>query len=69
MAAYEHTNTKGVTYYLHKQDVKLRGGKLQTIYFFAKKAKNEKGEPCELPDDRTVQENPRNGFLTLKKKA
>lgn len=69
MAAYQHTNSKGVTYYLHNQQVKLRGGKLQTIYFFAKKPKNEKGQPCELPDDRKVQENPRNGFLTLKKKA
>ncbi len=69
MAGYKHTNSKGVTYYLHKQDVQLRGGKLQTIYFFAKKEKNEKGMPCELPSDRTVQENPRNGFLTLKKKA
>ncbi len=68
MAAYEHTNSKGVTYYLHKQDVQLRGGKKQTIYFFAKKAKNDKGTPTELPEDRTVQENPRNGFLTLKKK-
>jgi hypothetical protein len=69
MAGYSHKNSKGVTYYLHKQDVQLRGGKMQTIYFFAKKEKNEKGEPCELPEDRTVQENPRNGFLTLKKKV
>lgn len=68
MAAYEHTNSKGVTYYLHKKDVTLRGGKTYTIYFFAKKAKNDKGEPCDLPSDRQVQENPRNGFLTLKKK-
>lgn len=68
MAGYKHTNSKGVTYYLHSKDVQLRGGKNQTIYFFAKKEKNEKGEPTSLPSDRTVQENPRNGFLTLKKK-
>jgi hypothetical protein len=43
MAGYQHTNSKGITYYLHKQDVQLRGGKTQTIYFFAKKANNEKG--------------------------
>ena len=24
--AYEHTNSKGVTYYLHKSEVTLRGG-------------------------------------------
>lgn len=68
MAAYQHTNSKGVTYYLHNQDVKLRGGKTYTIYFFSKKPKNDKGQPCDLPSDRKVQENPRNGFLTLKKK-
>ena len=30
--------------------------------------KNEKGEPTDLPEDRVVTENPRNGFLTIKKK-
>ena len=66
--AYKHTNSTGVTYYLHKTDVVLRGGKTQTIYFFAKVEKNEKGEPTDLPEDRVVTENPRNGFLTIKKK-
>ena len=68
MAAYKHTNSKGVTYYLHKTEVTLRGGKPQTIYFFAKVENNEKGTPAELPEDREVQENPRNGFLTIRKK-
>ena len=58
--AYKHTNSKGITYYLHKTDVTLRGGKTQTIYFFA--------VPCDLPEDRVVKENPRNGFLTISKK-
>ena len=49
--AYEHTNGKGVKYYLHKN------------------AEGGKGTPCDLPEDRVVCENPRNGFLTLKKKA
>ena len=66
--AYSQTNSKGVKYYLHKSEVTLRGGKLQTIYFFAKKEKNEKGEPTDLPEDRIVKENPRNGFLTVYKK-
>ena len=66
--AYSQTNSKGVKYYLHKSDVTLRGGKVQTIFFFAKKEKNEKGEPTDLPADRVVTENPRNGFLTIKKK-
>ena len=65
--AYKHKNSKGVTYYLHKTDVTLRGGKPQTIYFFAKVEKNAKGQPCDLPEDREVKENPRNGFLTISK--
>lgn len=68
MAAYAHKNSKGVTYYLHKKDVTLRGGKNQTIYFFTKSEQGAKGEPTDLPNGYTVTENPRNGFLTIKKK-
>jgi len=67
--AYEHTNKKGIKYYLHKSEVTLRGGKVQTIYFFTKDANGGKGKPCDLPADRMVCENERNGFLVLKKKA
>ena len=67
--AYQHTNSKGVTYYLHATEVTLRGGKVQTIYFFAKAENNEKGYPVDLPEDREVGENPRNGFLTVKRKV
>jgi hypothetical protein len=66
--AYKHTNSKGVTYYLHQTEVTLRGGKKQIIFFFAKVPKNAKGEPTDLPEDRVVKENPRNGFLTISKK-
>lgn len=62
--AYQHTNSKGVTYHLNCKDVTLRGGKLQTIYYFSK---DERPEGCELPDGYVVTENPRNGFLTVKK--
>jgi hypothetical protein len=67
--AYQHTNSKGVTYYLYTKNVQLRGGKNQQIYFFSKQPTGAKGDPCDLPDDRKVEENPRNGFLVLKKKA
>lgn len=67
MAAYSHTNSKGATYYLHKKAVTLRGGKEQTIYFFTKSEVGAKGEPTDLPAGYTVTENPRNGFLTIKK--
>jgi hypothetical protein len=65
--AYKHTNSKGVTYYLNAKSVTLRGGKAQTIYYFSKDERADTG--VELPDDRSVNENPRNGFLTLKRKA
>lgn len=66
MAAYTHTNSKGVTYFLHSKTVTLRGGKQQTIYFFAKDERPDDAVEA-LPEGYGVQENPRNGFLTLKK--
>ncbi|HWZ65210.1 MAG TPA: hypothetical protein VNX65_00250 [Patescibacteria group bacterium] len=66
MAAYQHTNTKGVTYFLHSKLVTLRGGKQQRIYFFAKDERPADAVDA-LPEGYMVQENPRNGFLTLKK--
>ena len=65
--AYKHTNSKGVTYYLNSKAVVLRGGKEQTIYYFSKDER--KDTAVELPDTKQVNENPRNGFLTLKTKA
>lgn len=64
MAAYKHTNSKGVTYYLNSKAVVLRGGKEQTIYYFSK---DERPEGTDLPAGFTVNENPRNGFLTVKR--
>lgn len=64
--AYTHTNSKGVTYHLHQKDVTLRGGRQQRIFYFAKEEKP--GEAIdELPEGFQVVENPRNGFLTLKR--
>jgi YHS domain-containing protein len=63
--AYKHTNSKGVTYYLNSKNVTLRGGKQQTIYYFSKDERPETVN--ELPAGYTVNENPRNGFLTLKR--
>lgn len=50
-----------------KADVELISGRLQTIYYFARNPKQSKGEQTELPADRKVIENPRNGFLTCVK--
>ncbi len=63
--AYSHTNSKGVTYYLHQKEVTLRGGKQQRIFYFAKVERPEAIDA--LPDNMEVVENPRNGFLTLRR--
>lgn len=61
--AYKHTNSKGVTYYLNSKAVTLRGGKEQTIYYFSK---DERPEAIDaVPAGMQVNENPRNGFLTV----
>lgn len=62
---YQHTNSKGVTYYLNCKDVVLRGGKVQTIYYFTKDS--GRAEMCLLPEGYSVVENPRNGFVTVKR--
>ena len=64
--AYKHTNSKGVTYYLNSKNVVLRGGKEQTIYYFSK---DERADTAtDLPGTMEVNENVRNGFLTVKRK-
>ncbi|HEV2402991.1 MAG TPA: hypothetical protein VGS08_02200 [Candidatus Saccharimonadales bacterium] len=63
--AYKHTNSKGVTYFLNSKQVTLRGGKVQTIYYFSK---DERPEAVDaLPTGFVVSENVRNGFLTVKR--
>lgn len=52
---------------LYKRDVKLRSGKIQTIYFFSKRTPKS-GEPCDLPNGYTVGVNKRTGLPYLKKK-
>lgn len=59
---YSQTNANGVTYHLNSKQVTLRGGKLQTIYYFSKDVRDT---ACQLPEGKVVNENPRNGFLTL----
>lgn len=62
--AYKHTNSKGVTYYLNSKDVTLRGGKTQTIYYFSKDERPDTAVDA-VPAGMKVNENPRNGFLTV----
>lgn len=66
--AYKHTNSKGKEYILHSRDVTLRGsGKKQTIYFFAKEAKE--GALDAIPAGYMVVESSRTGLPILKKEV
>tara|TARA_B100000749_G_C18091548_1_gene327946 strand:+ start:334 stop:534 length:201 start_codon:yes stop_codon:yes gene_type:complete len=64
--AYEQKNSKGQTYYLHTEDVKLKSSNhKQTIYYFAK---SKRSNACDKPTShKTVVENERTGLLFLKK--
>jgi hypothetical protein len=52
---------------LYTRDVKLKGGRNQTIYFFSKN-KPKSGTPCDKPTNYTVGVNKRTGLPYLKKK-
>lgn len=54
--AYEHTNSKGTKYYLHKKD---------RLYYFAKA---KKPNAIDMPQGFRVIENPKTGLPMLKGK-
>ena len=62
---YSHQNSKGKTYFLHSKDVELKGGRQQTIYYFAK---DSRPEACDLPDGKVVIENEKNWTSIFKRK-
>ncbi len=62
--AYSHRNSKGQTYFLHSKDVELKGGRKQTIYYFAKEVKT--GALDAVPAGKTIMENPKTGLPMLK---
>jgi len=56
-------------YSLYYKDVNLRGGRNQTIYFFSKKPADQvKGDPCDLPEGKTVGVNKRTKMPYVKNK-
>jgi hypothetical protein len=64
-SAYSYTNKKGQTYYLHTRQVKLKNGRMQTIYFFARDIRS--GSLDAVPAGYTVVETKRTGMPVLKK--
>lgn len=62
--AFTYTNSKGNTYILHTRNITLKGGRAQTIYFFAKTEKE--GALSAVPAGYEVVES-KNGLPVLKK--
>ena len=63
--AYQHTNSKGITYYLHSRRTPLKNGRERVLYFFAKTEKE--GALDDVPEGYEVSET-KNGLPVLKKK-
>ena len=62
--SFKYTNSKGNDYFLHARTTKLRNGKEQTIYYFAKVAKE--GAIEKVPEGYKVSETA-NGLPVLQK--
>jgi hypothetical protein len=64
--AYAQTNSRGQEYFLHSKQVTLKGGRPQTIYYFARKV-DASAALDAVPAGYIVTENPRTGLLLLKR--
>ena len=65
MAFSTQSKKSGKTYYLHSRKVTLRGGREQTIYFFAQDVRD--GSLDAVPAGYEVMENARTGLPMLRK--
>jgi hypothetical protein len=65
MAYSVKSKKSGKTYFLHARKQELKGGHVQTIYFFAAQAKD--GALEGVPDGYMVHENVKTGLPLLKK--
>jgi hypothetical protein len=63
---YTYTNSKGDLYYLNMKEVKLLHGKIVPIRYFTRDLRPDSVQ-TELPADMVCFENPRNGFISLKR--
>jgi hypothetical protein len=63
--AFLFTNKKGVKYYLHSKKVNLKGGREQTIFYFARDIRP--GALDEVPAGYKVIETAKTGMPILKK--
>jgi hypothetical protein len=63
--AFLFTNKKGVKYYLHSKKVNLKGGREQTIFYFARDIRP--GALDSVPAGYKVIETTKTGMPILKK--
>ncbi len=63
--AYAFTNSRGVKYYLHSKKVNLKGGREQTIFYFARDVRP--GALEAVPAGYQVVETAKTGMPILKK--
>lgn len=63
--AYEFKNSKGVSYFLHSKQVSLKGGRMQTIFYFARDVRP--GALDSVPAGYMVVETAKTGMPILKK--
>ncbi len=60
---YEHTNSRGVLYYLHS----VKSPQNKDLYYFSKTLKEERH--IDLPDHLEIIESKRSGLPVVKKKS
>jgi hypothetical protein len=60
---FSHKNSKGMEYWLHSKDVKLRGDRNQRIFYFSKDSTGS----VDLPSGYKVIESSKTGLPLLKK--
>lgn len=65
MAFSVKSKKSGKTYFLHSRRQELKGGHIQTLYFFA--AQEREGSLDTVPDGYLVHENQKTGLPLLKK--
>lgn len=63
--SFSFTNSRGSSYILHARTTTLKNGNTQTIYFFAREAKE--GALDSVPEGYEVSES-KNGLPVLKRK-
>jgi hypothetical protein len=61
---YTFTNSKGVTYTLHRTDAKLKSGQVRVLHFFSRDVRDSAID--EVPEGYRVSEAP-SGMPVLKK--